>query len=388
MNAPISTPALLNQATLENLLSQKYPDQKVIIKHIVPLALDNSSSILVTLTAASGATDIGHFRFLLEYETNGKSHQKDVVVKVKPHGKTIAAMLEGLAAAHGPTLGDAYKKASALTGFLHSHEKELYLANTITKAAIFPEMYGTLSLDEKGLFLIMMEYLGENELIDSVMEPEKWTDEHIRSALDQAAAWHAVHMAHGKGKLKSWPDQPDVESRAALIPLYSALWENASTKLPDLLSEQDYSFILGQIPKAGLIQKELDTFPKSQIHNDMNPRNTCFKRNGVGLQFVAYDWELSTRHLPQYDAVEFLCFVLDEDRYDLRESYLDYYRSRLEHHSGIPIEPHAFRRSCYLLHLDFCFLRLGMYLMAHALSPYPFLRRVVKSCMDGIKTLA
>lgn len=386
MTPPNAYPELLSPKVVATLLQQKFLKDEVKLIGIKPMALDNSSSILVTLTAASGASNIGHFRFLLDFNRNGKPEQADVVIKVKPHGESIAQMLEGLAAAHGSILENAYKEGSALTGFLYSHEKELHLSTTYGDAEIFPEIYGTLPLSEHNLFLIMMEYLGEKELIDSVITPELWTDAHIKAALDQAAQWHASRM--NKTNDRTWPDAPSVENKTRLIPLYTALWKNASYKLPDLLSNEEYALILSQIPAAGELHKELEAFPKSQIHNDMNPRNSCFRRNGDQLTFVLYDWELSTVHLPHYDAVEFLCFVLDEDRYDLRESYLEYYRERIEKWSGLTFEPAAYRRSCYLLHLDFCFLRLGMYLMAHALSPYPFLPRVVKSCMNGINSLS
>ena len=128
--------------------------------------------------------------------------------------------------------------------------------------------------------------------------------------------------------------------------------------------------------------------PKTLVHNDLNPRNTCFKRRADGrLQFCAYDWELATYHVPQYDVVELLCFVLDADRYHLRAGYLEYYRQCLHARTGRFADPAAFRTGFDLAALDFGLHRLGLYLMAHTVSPYPFLPRVVDSYFDTLTQL-
>ena len=377
--------AYSDKKLFHRLLSGHYSGKTIEIKELTPMPLDNSSSILVTLTAASGAMNIGHFRYLVSLSADGREEQLDVVMKVKPHGATVAGMLCALAAANSPELGQVYQEASDLTGFSHTHEKELNLSANHNGNAIFPVIYGTLELEGQDLFIVLMEYLGDLELIDSVMEPEKWSDTHIRAALDQAAAWHASQMGDSITGKDEWPDAPTGENRKKLETVYRSLWKNAEKKLPDLLAEKDYLMMQQLATESGAMQQLFDRFPKTRIHNDMNPRNSAFRRKGDSLEFVLYDWELSTWHLPQYDAIELLCFVLDEDRYDHRKEYLEYYRTRFETHSGFRYNDREYEQLLYWLHLDFAFLRLGMYLMAHALSPYPFLPRVVKSCMNGIE---
>jgi len=351
--------------------------------------LDNSSSILVTLTAAGGESNIGHFRFMLGFDKANEYTELDVVVKVKPHGNSIAAMLEGLAAANGEKLGNTYKAQSQLTGFNYSHEKELFMDDEFGDLSIFPEIYGISSDEDRGLFYIMMEYLGEAELINSVMAPETWNDAHIKTALDQAAIWHAQGMvALQKDDFPKWPDAPNHENRIALKPLYKALWENAQANFPDLILERDYADILEHIEQVERMQASFDQHPKTLIHNDMNPRNACFLGDSSNRRFVLYDWELSTVHLPYYDIVELLSFVLEPDRYAMRKTYFNYYKNALEKASGLSIDEGKFMQAIHALHYEFCFLRLGMYLMAHALSPYPFLPRVVRSAIDGIRVTA
>jgi hypothetical protein len=99
---------------------------------------------------------------------------------------------------------------------------------------------------------------------------------------------------------------------------------------------------------------------------------------------VAYDWELATYHVPQYDAVELLAFVLGPDRYHLRAGYFEYYRQQLHAHTGRFADQAAFAEGTRLATLEFGLHRLGLYLMPHALSPYPFLPRVVESFFAGL----
>lgn len=389
MNLSSNLPDCLNAELLQNLLQQKYPNQAVILSKVESKALDNSSSILVTLTAAGGESNIGHFRFVLGFDKANEYTELDVVVKVKPHGKSIAAMLEGLAAANGEKLGNAYKAQSQLTGFFYSHEKELFMDDEFGDLSIFPKIYGISSDEDRGLFYIMMEYLGEAELMNSVMAPETWTDAHIKSALDQAAIWHAQGMdALRNEDFPNWPDAPSHQNRMALKPLYKALWENAQANFPDLLEQDDYADIFNRIEQVEHMQPLFDPHPKTLIHNDMNPRNACFLGDSSNRRFVLYDWELCTVHLPYYDIVEFLSFVLGPDRYARRNAYFDYYRNAFQKASGLNIDAKRFQEAVHSLHYEFCFLRLGMYLMAHALSPYPFLPRVVRSAIDGIRVTA
>ena len=124
--------------------------------------------------------------------------------------------------------------------------------------------------------------------------------------------------------------------------------------------------------------------PKTLVHNDLNPRNTCFKLVEGAPVFCVYDWELATYHVPQYDVIELLCFVLDADRYHLRLIYLEFYRNALHELTGLCADKEVFSRGAELAAYDFGLHRLGMYMMAHSVSPYPFLPRVVNSYFDTL----
>ena len=85
--------------------------------------------------------------------------------------------------------------------------------------------------------------------------------------------------------------------------------------------------------------------------------------------------------------VELLSFVLDEDRYHLRLGYFEHYRQALHALTGRYADADAFRIGAGYAALDFGLHRLGMYLMAHSVSPYPFLPRVANSYFDTLAQL-
>jgi hypothetical protein len=169
-------------------------------------------------------------------------------------------------------------------------------------------------------------------------------------------------------------------------PLWDALLNSAATHFPDLYSPSRVGLLRQALADLPQHAATLASEPQTLIHNDLNPRNTCFRRTPSGqLQFVAYDWELATYNVPHYDVAELLCFVLDADRYALRGTYLEYYRQQLHQLTGAYADAEAFRHTFGVATLNFGLHRLGMYLMAHAVSPYPFLPRVVNSFFDTLE---
>ena len=79
--------------------------------------------------------------------------------------------------------------------------------------------------------------------------------------------------------------------------------------------------------------------------------------------------------------------MLDADRYHLRPTYLEHYRQALHARTGQFADAAHFQAGFQLAALDFGLHRLGMYMMAHTVSPYPYLPRVVNSFFDTIAAL-
>lgn len=370
---------------VQQLMQEHNPGKKIIVQSVEQFDVDNSASILVALTTGRTEAKIGHFGIKVSSEEDGIVMVRNMVMKIKPHGNEIVEMLNSLAKACGGKLGEVYNEFKSLTGFQHTHEKEqeIYkqLAPTFT-----PEIFGLLTDHKNEVYVILMEYLEDVELLNSVMKPEQWSDEFIKEGLRKMAEWHAS-MTNNINKLDAnlWKDAPSLSYMKSLTPLFQALLDNAATHFPALYIEDRVQILQDAIDTIPERWQVLEVVPKTLVHNDFNPRNSCFKNVNDKKQFCLYDWELATFHIPQYDVVEFLCFVLDEDRYELRNNYIEFYRQQLitltRQHTNVEEFNHHLTLAAY----DFALHRVGMYMMAHTVSPYPFLPRVVNSLFDTIK---
>lgn len=380
----MTQPDYLSPAFVEQMMRQYAPEKNIRVTDCRPLAIDSSASILAALTAGSSEKTIGHFGLAVSFESAGERQTRQLVMKIKPHGSEIVAMTAMLAQACGGLLAGVYPTYKAFSGFQHTHERELAIYGNFS-SDLFPEIFGIQADPEHGTYLILMEYLDDVALLNSVMVPEQWTDHHIRLAISQIAIWHAEHL-NGTlpGNPASWNDMPSTALMTELTPLWEGLLQNAAEKFPDLYYPVRVAWLREAIQAIPDYWPELDRMPRTLIHNDLNPRNTCFKTVGDALAFCVYDWELATYHVPQYDVVELLCFVLDANRYALRLDYMEFYRATLYQLTGRYADKQSFRRGFELAALDFGLHRLGMYVMAHSVSPYPFLPRVVHSYFDTL----
>ena len=374
----------LSPAFVQRLMHQHTPDNDIRVLDVQPLPIDNSASILAALTAGLSDNVIGHLGLAVTFQSVGVRQTRRMVMKIKPPGSAIVAMLNGLARACGGTLAEVYPAYKELTGFRHTDRRELEVYGKLP-SSLQPHIFGLLAHPEQGTYIILMEYLDDVTLMNSVMSPHTWSDGHIRQALDQMAVWHARHL--GK-KLPInpayWDDAPSLAHMTRLTPLWTALLNNAVQHAPALYTPARVARLHAVIKAIPDYWRELDQLPKTLVHNDLNPRNTCFKLIDGAAVFCVYDWELATYHVPQYDVVELLCFVLDADRYHLRPAYLAHYRNALHQLTGLYADEQAFNRGFDLAAFDFGLHRLGMYMMAHSVSPYPFLPRVVNSYFDTL----
>lgn len=382
----LTTPDYCSIDFLEQMMQAHAPHKIIRVRAVAPLPIDNSASILVTLTAGQTDKAIGHFGLAVTLEVNGEAQVRHLVLKVKPNGREISAMLASLAQACGGQLAAVYPEFATLTGFEHTHRRELEVCQQHA-SDLMPTIWGVYADDEQKIYCVLLEYLEDVTLLNSVMTPAAWTDEHIRAALEQLAAWHARHLVtQAPQAVGPWDDLHSCAYMTQLSPLWGALLTNAATHFPDLYPESCVQALRTAIDQIPAYWGMLNGF-KTLIHNDLNPRNTCFKLVDNKLRLCAYDWELATYHVPQYDVVELLCFVLEDDRYHLRATYLEHYRQVLHVLTGRYADASEFREVAGYAALDFGLHRLGMYLMAHTVSPYPFLPRVVNSYFDTLALL-
>jgi hypothetical protein len=370
---------------VQRLMQEHNLQKQIVVKKIQPFEVDNSASILAVLTSGRTSREIGHFGIKVTYEEDGVQQVRKMVMKIKPHGTEIVEMLNSLAQGCGGRLAEVYDKFKTRTGFQQTHVREQEIYKKLSPA-IAPEIFGLYTDNREEVYIILMEFLQDVELLNLVMQTNLWTDEHIKETLKEMAWWHTSMLeVTSPLDMKLWDDAPSLSYMLELKPLWQALLDNASKNFPYLYTEERVQILQAGIDNIETRWSVLVNLPKTLVHNDCNPRNSCFKFVDGHKTFCLYDWELSTFHIPQYDVVEFLSFVLDEDRYDQRNNYIEFYRQELSKQTGQYTDAKVFREELKFAAYDFALHRVGMYMMAHTVSPYPFLPRVVNSLFDTFK---
>ncbi len=371
---------------LQEIMQEQAAGSSIEVQKVSRFPVDNSASILSTLNAGNTGLEIGHFGLKVTYQKDSKIFTRKMVMKVKPNGEVTANMLNSLSMVCGDALNSVYEPFKNLTGFRNTHMRELEVYEKLP-APIQPEIFGLKADLENDIYIILMENLEEVELLNSVMQPDLWTPQYIEAALSQIAKWHAALLDKAGGiDQKYWKeDVPSKEYMLKLQPLWTALLEHASKNLPELYTPENKAILEEAIKNIPQYWTELEAMPKTLVHNDFNPRNVCFKAADSIPDLCLYDWELATYNVPQYDIAEFLSFVLTPENYEQRLEYLEFYRQELHGLTGTFDDKAQFKKGFAFAALDFGLHRLGMYVMAHTVGPYPFLPRVIHSYFDTLK---
>ncbi|MFN3530308.1 MAG: phosphotransferase [Bacteroidia bacterium] len=370
-----STNPYLTADHIQQLMSQS-SGKAIQIHRFKTYPIDNSASILVTLTAQQSESLIGHFGIELSGEADGQAFDHKLVLKIKPHGREIADMLAGLAQLSDPMLGEVYGKHHQSTGFYQTHLREIAVYEQLPHP-IQPRIYGLLCNQKTNEYQLLMDDLTGYKLLNSVMQPEKWQDVDIHLAVRGMAQWHA--FARHKLDLlpqAAWADTDKAHYWVQEAGLWQILLDKAIERFPESYPESLRHALREGLEHIHELAQDFHQLPHTLIHNDANPRNSCFKPDG---SFCLYDWELSCRHVPVYDAIEFLSFVCTERNFAQIPDYLAIYRKALVAEWPFWANDQAWQQALKLAWLHFGWHRLGMYMMANAVAPYPFLNRVFEA---------
>jgi hypothetical protein len=184
-----------------------------------------------------------------------------------------------------------YEGFKSLTGFQHTHLREQEIYSKLSPS-FTPEIFGLYTNHETNVYIILMEYLHDVELLNSVMAVEKWNNEHIQTALTQMARWHSSMLDTSANlDINLWDDAPSLQYMTRLLPLWQALLNNAAEKCPELYHASRVHTMQAAINNIPGHWQQLQRLSKTLVHNDLNPRNSCFKTGNGQLQFCLYDWE-------------------------------------------------------------------------------------------------
>ncbi|CBL43821.1 peedicted hydroxymethylglutaryl-CoA reductase [gamma proteobacterium HdN1] len=345
----------------------------------IPLT-QTGSSIITELTSHKVSKMLGHFPFRLETSAG----VRDVMVKVKPLDGEVILMLNSMAAMCDARLAQEFNTFREQIGFKGVHIRELAVMSQSDPRFVkhAPQIYGIVNDPAREAWVIVEELLCGLELMDSADDTSGWQPEHMEAAVRGIAEVHAIWYGREQELLQQpWlVDYPTTAGMTAKRRLWELLGVHAREEFPEWFSDTDLARYQTVVGSLGEWWAEIEAMPRTLVHNDFNPRNIAFRRDGDGVRLCAYDWELATLHLPQHDLVELLGFTLNQPiSREQVDYYLELHRTTLEQSSGIAIDTEQWRRGYVLALLDMTVNRIPMYLLAHTFRHYAFMERVHNS---------
>ncbi len=350
-----------------------------------------SSSVISELTHRVSAQKLVGV-LPVDVHLTGAERPLELVVKAKPLDGEVLLAAQRLVSLAGGRLADAWSRGGDVSDFLGTHLRELELYRAPGAARdIMPRCYGIHRSPEREAYLLLLERLDENVvLLNTADRPGEWTDVHIRAALDGIGGLHG-HWLGRERELAAldWLGPPTSAARVAgMADLWRGLFEHHRTEFPDVITEALLEKLIALIDTLDEWWPELETLPRTLVHNDFNSRNIGLRRadtdadrtteDASGLSLVAYDWELTTIHVPQRDLIELLAYVLPPDvGADRVRALSHHHRMVIEKHAEVSVDPTLWDRGFELALADFLIRRLSLYLMVHTVHRLSFIERVV-----------
>jgi hydroxymethylglutaryl-CoA reductase (NADPH) len=288
----------------------------------------------------------------------------DVVLRATPGGtpQTTAVLLKARTAAGlgrtalpgwleaaGVQLSRPLDSFGSAVEFLDSREREIAAYRLQLDADPFsrymPRRLGDRVDPGRDEYLLLVERVDGAVLMDSGENVAAWTRERVETMVDAAAALHAVWLGRTH-ELEHGP-WPTAGKRAAAVigdrELWQQLIDTGRRHFPGLVGAALHSTCSELVETLDDWYPPRDQLPQTLVHDDLNPRNACFRADGRPL---IYDWELTMVDIPQRDLVELLTFTFDPadtSRLDLAAvaELVERHRGGLEARSGMELDQAA-----------------------------------------------
>lgn len=370
----------LAEATLATLLRAHFREPRL---EIVELERHNvDGGILSELFSWQLGRDAGVAKYAVTYRRRRHAPVEAlrIVLKRKPGDDLLLAAGEAVASACGTTLGRAFRTHGHGLGFLHAQEREvaLYQLAEPRLQQHMPCSYGW-TRDHGELGSLALECLDDAAFPRWAGPDQPWPDAAIRAVVQAAARIHSPFLGStGALERESWHmREPDA---AEMLPLWHALADHAAEFFSSWWGESSIRLQRSVADTARKWRSVLASMPRALIHNDFNPRNLAFRPGAGRLRPCAFDWELATIRVPQYDLAELLCFVLPADAAQERVmGYLELHRATLQRLSAVALGREAWLAGFGLSLNQLLLERLPLYTLFHRLRPQPFLQRVLQN---------
>jgi NADP-dependent 3-hydroxy-3-methylglutaryl-CoA reductase len=339
------------------------------------------SSIITELTGHKVNKLVGHFPFHLQ---TAEGETLDVMTKVKPLDAEVIITFGSMASLCDPRLAKEFRNFRDALGFKGCHVRELAVMSQRDPRFVrhAPLVYGVVNDDEREAYVLVEELMQGMELMDSADDTSSWMREHVEAAIRGIAEVHSIWYGREE-ELKQQPwlvDHPTAAGMTEKRRLWELLGVHAREEFPEWFREEDLAVFRAIVNDIGSWWADIEKMPRTLVHNDFNPRNIAFRRQGGELVLCAYDWELATLHLPQHDLAELLAFTLHDplDPADI-EHYIELHRTELEKHSGRAIDREEWRYGYKLALRDLLVNRMPLYMMAHTFRHYGFMERTYRT---------
>jgi hypothetical protein len=370
---------------LEGLLRRQFSDTGLRV-------LERSStrtgtnSIINELGSARSGREVGIWRHRVRYRRTGKlvDDHVELLVKIKADDKIAERIAKTIGALNGGKLAAVSHLLPRVLGITGAHKRELAICTSSDDRLRhhMPKIYGTYADPTSGVWLLVMEYLTQAEMLDSMETGTPWTDDHIRCAIAGLADIHSVwYQRENELQQQNWlaPKLGADDARQMQL-LWEALSDVAASHFSaasNILSQPIQQRIVEKIP---IWWDELSNLPQTLIHNDFNPRNLAFRRMPNGIRLCAYDWELATIGVPQHDLAELLCFVLPEVADEvMARQFLGLHRQKLEQAHGTDIPACDWEEGFRLSLRNLAVNRLPLYTLISKFKPQQFLPKVLRN---------
>ncbi|MFL6657879.1 MAG: phosphotransferase family protein, partial [Massilia sp.] len=341
--------------------------------------MGGETGILSELAAArsGGRTGLWHC------QGRTQAGELNAVLKLKPDDAEQDALMLATAALCSAELEQAFADHLQHMPYRLAMNRERAIAQ-MTDPRIARHMPATLGIlqEAEGISGILYGYLDDVQWAHGSPDGVPWSAAHLDAAVRGMGEIHAVWLGREQELLASgWiAEQACGPGLLTMGPLWEALADFAGPRLAGMLGRDAMGEQRAWIASMDAWLPASFAMPRTLIHHDFNPRNLAFWPTAAGLQLCAYDWELATLGLPQYDLVELLCHVLpDEGRGDIAASSMEAHRAALEAASGQALDRDAWRAGMALALRCFIICRIPMYVMVDRFRPQAFLPRVVRN---------
>ncbi|MFN0299801.1 MAG: aminoglycoside phosphotransferase family protein [Burkholderiales bacterium] len=373
---------------MATILQQVFDGESGELVDFAPRPMPVVQSLLSELCARHTGAKVGVFRAGVQrrLRSSGAIETLDVLIKIKPADTVLIGAGTNLALQCDPELGRLYPIYSPMRELGRSHLREiaLYRAPPPRLARTMPRVHGLIADTERGLWISVLEYLGEAEFLADMNSTDRWTMAHFEAAVDALADIHAEHIDNDARLLA----EPWIALNAA-GPRVLAMreWWEALARC----AERNYGdpSLIGLAGIHRQLVHDINTWwpslcslPRTLIHNDFNPRNLAFRREPQGPVLCVFDWELATLGVPQHDLAELLVFALPSNAdQGWVARLIRRHHDRLATQVGARWSAAEWQRGFALSLKHLLVDRLSMYALPHAFKPLPYLPRVLGNWM-------